>query len=143
MDVDLDELARRGGDYKPQRKTPTLFLHELHEALRLEYQNWSGPFDRGYQYEFFIEKGSHEVSLIVEISAVVPVAVVCFGYEDNEDIRTIRCSDEPERPAHRRFKEIVVAYLRNQGYQTLPLDALDARYDRKTLKELLIYDCED
>ena len=126
-----------------RKEPPDLFLRELRELLSLHGQNWTGPYDRGYQYEFFIATGRREVSLIVEISAIVAVAAVVYGYQDNGKVESIRCSDDPENVDHREYKEVAASFLREHGYEILPIDTWDARHGDKTLKELLIYDCED
>ena len=138
------ELAERGGRYTPVRKVPPdLLLGELRECLGLHGQNWTGPFDRSYQYEFFIVTGRTEVSLIVEISAVVPIAWVGFGYMESADYRTIRAQDEPEDPAHLIFQESAGALLRSRGFKCVSRGFLSQRVGDRTHRQWLIHDPED
>lgn len=146
MTRDYAALVKRGLSHSVQRlDPPAAYRDELHALLGYPLTNWTSPFDRGYQYEFHIEEGAFEVSLLVEISAIARVAAVYYGYRERkvDGSASDHCADVPDHAAHSQVRETVIAFLRNAGYDILPHASLSEKYHGKTLRELLIYDPED
>jgi hypothetical protein len=146
MDPELDRLAELGHSYVPQELKPAaLFREELIPLLGLPGRDWTDRFSRGYRYEFVIaDFTEHEVSVIIEISAVAKVAAAFFAYRDYQPQGGFvdECSDEPRSAKHRIYKQKADNFLASCGYRVLPWLSLNARYGDKTIRELLFFDVE-
>lgn len=142
----LSQYVKAGRSHRPVRlDSDSKFLTELIELVGLHGQNWTSRFGRSYQYEFYIKEKNPEIGLLVEISAIVPIAFVYYGHRVYETYGGFEdyCSDIPKDPVYGHYREKVVQFLVEKGYKILPHEARSRKYDDKTLCELLIYDPED
>lgn len=139
-----EALAELGRQYVVVRKSPeALFRAELRSLLDLHGQDWTGPFDRSYQYEFFVEQGEDEVSLNVEISAVAPIAFIGFCYSKGNDLATIKHREMGLNPEQDQLRARVAHFLQQHGYSLVSREFLAQVVAGKTMREWLIHDPED
>jgi len=142
----LWQYAEVGRKHIPVRLgSDTKFLTELIGLLGLHGQNWTSRFGRAFQYEFYIQEKDPEISLLVEISAIVGVAFVYYGYRVHHPDGSFEdhCSDTPGDSGHSDYRKRAVRFLVDRGYEVLPHEARSYRFGDKSLCELLIYDPED
>lgn len=128
--IDWDAILDKAQQHEVRRlDPPERYLPELMAVVAdVPVQIWTDPFGRGYQYEFELAGPEPEISLLVELSAVVELAAVYFarrtrrgdgGYRDE-------CGDSAFRAEDSGLRDRVLETVRGLGFTLVPYAELDA-----------------
>lgn len=139
---DFDDIVAAASEYQPVKLAQTdKHLDALFGAISsLGCQNWTYPFGRAYQYEFFLARGDVEDSIIVELSVAARVAAVYYARRrkgrggEFSDV----CSDEPPCPEYGDIRQTLLSLVAGLGYDTvIPYSELGVvRQGKETYKWL-------
>ena len=141
--IDWDAILDIAARHVPDRlDPPALYLKEFQSLITAPVQDWTDPFGRGFQYEFILKQEPAEVSLIIELSAVAPIAAVylCRRTVRPDGSQSDECGDTLEGVSAGDRLKRVSTFLEDHHYDILPYRELNVIRNGKSTYRWLFND---
>jgi hypothetical protein len=144
--IDWDIVLSEAERYQSHRlETLTRYLPELRAVIDRPVQNWTDPYGRGYQYEFELSGPAPAVSLIVEVSAIAPLAAAYYARRTTRTDGSYydECSDSSFTAEDAKLRERVRDTLESLGVTLVPYEELNVVRRGKPTFRWLFHDSEE